>query len=291
MSHDRRNIAVRVLVALIAVLLPAGVVAATAADRPSSSAASPDGRVGAAGFDLDGIADERATRREATVTVVTTSATVPPSTTTTSGPRTATRTPTTSTPPPRGSTVYTLPAGAPPPGPPPTGIANIAPTSSWSADNAGVSVRMRMEPAAPVAGQTVTFRIDTSSAEPCCTVMLAFGDGANFEANNGVPCSAMSSGPHSTVATHVYAGPGSYKLQLSAMAAFTCGAAPIGPEGPPVPVIHAASITACAGIGPAAAAARGCSPFPDFGPDDIVSPVIDPFCQIRSDCTQASKPR
>lgn len=289
MSGYGASWAARVLVAGVAALLPAGVLSAATLDPRPSTVVTAGGRVGAAGVGQSGLVDEPGATTSSTVTVAppTMAPAVPATTATTrSAPRPS---PSTTAPLP----TVTLPPGVPAPVlPSPTGIPNIPPASSWEVEAQGVKVRLRIEPASPVAGQPVTFRIDYSSSEPCCTVMVAFGDGGQFSVNNGVRCGDLSPGAHGAVATHTYASAGAYKATLGVIAALPCLQLPMTPgASPPPPVIHGAQLTACIGVGPGAGAAKGCSPFPDFGPDTIVSPVIDPACQVRSDCTKASTPR
>ena len=291
--RNRRNGVIRVLVAAVAVLLPAGALAATTVGSPTVAR---DGRVGATGLSAAELEEERARATSSTSVTVTPAppppALAPPGPTT--GPVPAA--PTTRAPP--GATTPTLPPGAPlpPTGPPPTGIPNIEPASSWSVEGNGVTARIRLEPASPVAGQPVRFRVDVSSTDPCCTIMLDFGDGSNgFSMNNGRPCESsppLRPGPLSTVATHTYAAAGAYKASLNVFSGDSCANPPLAPGAPPPPpFIGSAAISACVGVGPGSAAQQGCSPFPTVGPGSIISPVLDPFCQLRSDCTQASSPR
>ena len=84
------------------------------------------------------------------------------------------------------------------------------------------------------------------------------------------------------------------QLLAGAMLGMPVGGGPTGGapgEAPPLPAFHGVALTACVAVGPGTAGQAGCSPFPSYGPNDLVSPVIDPFCQIRSDCTKASPPR
>ena len=286
---DRR---VLTLIASLAALLPAGGWAAVTVHREPATTVVAGGRAGATGLGSVDLLDEGGAPAPST-TVSVAPATVPastpaPATTpTTRSPKSAT---TTKPPAGTGSTA-TRPPGVPGPNtPPPTGIPNIPPAASWETEANGVTARLRIEPAAPVAGQPVTFRMDFSSAEPCCTVMLEFGDGGGFSVNNGASCADLSPGPHSAVTTHTYAKAGSYKLTLGVIAAMPCMNL-IGPGAPNPPQIHGAQLTGCVGIGPGPAAQKGCSPFPPFAPDQLVSPVIDPLCQVRSDCSKASTPR
>jgi hypothetical protein len=277
---------VRALAVAAGALLCSAVVAASAVERPSAPTA--DGRVGAAGVSQSPLVDEPSTT--VTTVVVTTVAapttTLPPQTTRTTAPRSTTTTP-------------ILPPGAPlPPIPntPVTGIPNAPPASSWQGEGQGVTLRLRIEPATPVAGQAARFVIDVSTSDPCCTVLLDFGDGsAGWTLNNSRSCepsTLLKRGPLSVSTTHTYAAPGAYKATLSVFTGDSCTNPPLAPgAAPPPPFLGAANVTACIGVGPGTAAQQGCSPFPTFGPDSIISPVLDPFCQVRSDCTQASPPR
>lgn len=276
--------AVAVLVALVSVLVPGAVLAAATLEQPGIES----GRVGAAGLGLTAVPD-------VTVTVAPPdpAPTVPSSTTTTAPPPSTTRTTL------RPAPAPTLPPGAPlpplPPTTPVTGIPNVAPASSWSDGRDGVSARMRLEPAAPVAGQPVRFLLEVSSADPCCVVLLDFGDGTpGYSLHNGRSCdgpSPLTPGSHRAVATHTYAAAGAYKASLAVFSGDSCTST-IPPGGsPPPPFTGSVALTGCVSVGPGTAGQAGCSPFPAFGPDSIISPVLDPFCQVRSDCTKASPPR
>ena len=288
----------RALAACVAVLLAAGGWSALALDTTESTTISAGGRAGATGLGQAALLDEEAPTGSVAVTVapltVPTTAPEPaPATTTTI--RRSTTSPTTAKPGPVGGPAATPPPGFGWPNTPPTGIANIAPTSSWSGQRDGVTARLRLDPPAPVAGQAVRFLVDYSSAEPCCTVMLDFGDGTpGFQLNNDRVCGTsppLIPGAHSVVATHTYAGAGSYKANLFVLAGDGCANPAPLVNGAPQIVIHAVAFDACLGVGPGPAVQKGCSPFPPFGPDTLVSPAIDPFCQVRSDCTKASTPR
>ncbi|MDQ4069317.1 MAG: PKD domain-containing protein [Actinomycetota bacterium] len=275
-----RRRAFPVLAALATVLLVVGVVAAGAIERQDGS----DDRVGAAaGLGASALLDDEATSS----TTVTTVVVAPPaeagtSTTTTTPPTTRTTLTRTTSPPPPPS---------PTSGPPPTGIPNIAPASSWSAERDGVKARLRIEPAAPVAGQAVRFFVDVSSVEPCCTILLDLGDGSGWSQNSNAACGSLAPGAKSATTSHTYASPGAYKATLTVMTGMACQP-PLEPgQAPTLAPFHSVQLTACIAVGPGSAGQGGCSPFPAFGPDTVVSPVVDPFCQIRSDCTQASPPR
>ena len=276
------------LAAATAGLLCSAVLAASAVERPDAPAV--DSRVGAAGLSQSALLDEQAAHRTTQTTVVVTLPPVP----TSAGPATTTTTAKTARTTTSVATTATLPPGAPLPStPPPTGIPNMPAGSSWSNERDGVSARLRIEPSTPTAGQAVKFLIDVSSAEACCTILLDFGDGSDgFDVNNGAPCGTLPPGPKSATTSHVFASAGAYKATLTVLTGFAC-MPPLQPgESPTLPPFHSVSLTACIAVGPGATAQQqGCSPFPTFGPDSIISPVLDPFCQVRSDCTQASPPR
>ncbi|HEX2047357.1 MAG TPA: hypothetical protein VHF27_06300 [Acidimicrobiales bacterium] len=279
---------VPVVAALVAVVLGAALAGAVTVEPPATQAT--DGRVGAAGLSRSELpvdqATSRSTETETTVPVTTSAHPAPTSSTPATPP--ATRTTTTTR-----STSATLPPGAPNPlTPPPTGIPDIRPASSWSAERDGVTARLRIDPATPVAGQSVRFFVEASSAEPCCTIFLGFGDDSTeHSVNNGASCGSLPPGSKSLVVDHTYRSPGAYKARLTVMTGFECSP-PLAPgASPPIPVFHSVTLDACIAVGPGTSGQGGCSPFPEFGPDSIVSPVLDPFCQVRSDCTSASPPR
>jgi hypothetical protein len=288
---NRGGWAVRALIGSLAVLLPAGAWAAAAMNGGTSTTIAGDARAGATGVGSIVLDEDGAPALSPTVTVspAPVPASTPAPTTTTT--KSTTRSTTTTKSPATTAVTATLPPGVPwPSTPPPTGIPNIPAGSTWENQNAGVTARLRIEPAAPVAGQPVTFLIDYSSAEPCCTVMVDFGDGSNYSLNNGVTCGELSPGPHRAVTTHTYAAAGAYKPILGVIAALPCTSL-VGPGAPSPTEVHGTQVTGCIGVGPGTAAQKGCSPFPAFDPDQLVSPAIDPFCQVRSDCTKASTPR
>jgi hypothetical protein len=289
--------AVRALIASLAVLLPAGVWAAVAVNGVPSTTIAAGARVGATGLGSVLLDKDQATGLAPVVSVAptTVSTTTPVPTTATSTTKPAAKSTTTTKAPATSGTAATLPAGVPPPNLPVlTKIPNIPPATSWDVQQNGVSARMWIEPTVPVAGQPVRFHIDYASAEPCCTIMLDFGDGSGgYGLNTSRTCSEpspYSPGPHSVVTSHTFAAAGAYKGQLTVMAKDLCDMPPmVLGSPPPQPDFDAVSTTTCIAVG--AAGQKGCSPFPPFAPDQLVSPVIDPFCQVRSDCTKASTPR
>ncbi len=281
----------RALAGCLAVLLPAGIWAATAVNGGTSTTIAAGARAGATGLGAVELDEDGPPALSPVITVapapVSTSTPAPAAATTTTRP--ATRSTTTTKPPAATGPTVTLPPGVPwPSTPPPTGIPNIPAGSAWENQNAGVTARLRIEPTAPVAGQPVRFLIDYSSAEPCCTVMVDFGDGSHYSLNNGVSCGELSPGPHKAVTTHTYAAAGAYKPVLAVIAALPCTSW-VGPGVPNPPDIHGTEVTGCIGVGPGPAAQKGCSPFPPFAPDQLVSPAST-LLPGRSDCTKASTP-
>lgn len=249
-----RRATVRVLIAMIALLLPAGVLAAAVDLRTPATG----GRVGeAAGLGLEGVSDVPPASRPIVTTAIPPTSSIPSVPTsvpvTTTAPRRTNMTTATTTAAMSGSTNSTLPALSPPTVPPTT-VAPIPRVSSWSADNQGISVRMRMEPSEPVAGQPVTFNVDLAPADSCCIVHLAFGDGLATPLGDNASCT------HSVVSgstTHTYATAGAYKAVL-VVGTFPCPVPSPSSGGPPVPgPLSFATINACVVVGTAGAA---CAP-------------------------------
>ena len=229
-----------VLMATIVLVLSAGVAALAAGDAEPPVTVVSDGRVGLAAFDqLELPTTTVAVRPTTTVAVAQTTTSSPP---TTARPVVTTAAPPVSRPPTTTTTAPTL-----------------APASTWQAQANGVTVRMRMEPAAPVAGQTVRFFLDVSSAEVCCTILFEFGDGTERFTFNNEPRSCMAPSPlvpgaRSTSATHVYAAPGAYKASVGVLSGDLCTPAPPG-----VSPVHPVSLTACIVVGPGTPGNSGCS--------------------------------
>ena len=250
--------AVRVLVALIALLLPAGAFAATTiGGRPPGRE---EGRVGAAGFrgellaeDQPGVAPTVAVTSTVapapTVTVPITSAPAPAPTTTTLPRRTGTTTPTT-------VAMFPTPLGFPPL-PMPT-FPRSPSASAWSKTADGMTARMHIEPAAPVAGQPVTFVIDEVTAPVhCCVIHLGPDVGMTVPlpgANGPNPEAEICGSPSVTRSglsyTHTYAEPGVYGVFLIAISQ-SCQL-PAGSAGP-APKSGGVDIFGCITVGPASA--------------------------------------
>ncbi len=278
MSRVGGRWAARALGAALALLLPAAAWSAATLDSGDSTTIEANRRAGATGLGHADLLEEPAAPAViVTLPALPTTAPAIPSTTSTTTKTTATtKVPTTTKPLGTGATTPTLPAGAPLPNfPPPGSIPNIAPASSWRIEHAGMSARMWMEPAAPVAGQPVRFTIEYSSAEPCCAVMVDFGDsGGGFWINGPRSCdqpSTLTAGSHRAVTTHTFAKAGVYRGMIT-VARETCLASPItSPTSPPMVQPDAASLMTCIAVGPGPAG-QGCALFPPFPPGVPGSP-------------------
>lgn len=239
----------------VTVLLPAGAFAAATVD--SGPAESGDRQVSAAGFVQEGIVAGPTPTRSAEPSVVTIPmpAPTPPTTTTTRAtPSTVTTVsrPTTTTAPPPQTTIPSI--TVPPWSPPRLPTSTIPGGSSWSNRADGVSVRMHIEPARPVAGQPVTFVVDyLITQDPCCAVGISFGDSPTFTNLTGGSCASPTSLSNLSI-THTYAAPGAYEAVL-ATATFPCG--PIVGD-PPHRAIHGVGLHVCIVVGPGEAGAGGC---------------------------------
>lgn len=240
----------------VTVLLPAGALAAATVD--SGPAERGDRQIIAAGFVQEGIVAGPTPTRSPEPSVVTapTPAPPPPATTTTRAiPSTVTTVsrPTTTTAPLPQTTIPSV--TVPPWVPPPLPTSTIPGGSSWSNRADGVSVRMHMEPARPVAGQPVTFVVDSLiTQDPCCAVAISFGDSPTFtNLTGGGSCASPTSLSNLSI-THTYASPGAYEAVL-ATATFPCG--PIVGD-PPHRAIHGVGLHVCIVVGPGEAGAGGC---------------------------------
>jgi len=254
MSRLGRTTTARILLACVAVLLGAGALAAATlgSDGPSSIVAG--GRVGAAALNLDGVPTDPPPAPPAPVSAAPTTVAPPsapvvlpvpvPVPVPTTGPATVpvTRPPTPTSPPPTFvvpppvSVVTTVPAPLPP--------------GTWAADKDGVSVRMRMEPATPAPGETVTFSIVATTTMSCCVVHLDFGDGS-APSSGGSGCDHSISGVPQVV-THVYAGAGGYAARL-VVATIPCITTTLPGGQPVLPSIYGPVLYPCVVVGPTSA--------------------------------------
>ena len=247
--------AVRILVALVAVLLPAGAFAATTID--AGQPVRVDARVGAAGFGGELLADDQP-GVAATVSVTSTVAPTPTVTVTV---------PTPSAPLPTlpGRTATTAPAVAAtfptPPGFPPLPMPTFPPNppaSTWSKTANGITVRMHIEPAKPVAGRPVTFVIDEVTAPVTCCIIHLVVDGTTIPvpgAGGENPENGICGSPPATRSglshTHTFAEPGVHAVLLMVLTT-SCQMPAVG--GPAVPPTNGLlDLRACLTVGPEAA--------------------------------------
>lgn len=253
-----------VLVACLAVLIPAGAFAAASVDRGTAGG---DRQVNAAGFAQEGIVAGPAPSRSPEPTMVTTTTPAPPPPPTT----TARITPSTVAAVPRATTTTTRPpptspTWSVPPGAPPIPYTTIPGGSSWSNRAGELSVRMHIEPAAPVAGQPVTFVVDeVITQDPCCAVAIRFGDSAVSSNLTGGTCDSPTSLRGLRI-THTYDAPGAYEAVLTTVT-FPCG--PITGD-PPHRAIHGVGLHVCIVVGPGDAGAAGC---PSAAPIYVLPPA------------------
>jgi hypothetical protein len=252
--------AVRVLVALIAVLLPAGAFAVTTVDAGQTR--RPDTLVGAAGFGREPVADDQP-RMAPTVAVTSTVAPSPAPTVTVTAPRAPAPSPSPTLP---GRTATTAPPVAAtfptPPGLPPLPMPTFPrhpSASAWSKTANGISVRMHMEPAVPVAGRPVTFIIDELTAPvTCCVIHLVLegitvpvpgAGGENPEIGTcGSPPATRAGLSH----THTFAEPGVYAVLLMVLTSPCQMPAAGGPAVPPTSGLL--DLQGCLTVGPEGAA-------------------------------------
>jgi hypothetical protein len=258
--------AVRALVGALAVLLPAaGWAAVTVGPEPA-----PTGMAGATGIGGASFLDEElpAPAPASTLAPATTTSTIRPATSTTKPPATSTtKAPATK---PSGPATTTTTVDLPAfmktmPNPP----GYLPAATSWEAKADGVSVRMRIEPTTPVAGQPVRILLDYTGVNACCIVELHFGDGSpQFLANHDPPCAAggtLSPGAHSTVVTHVYDAPRPYRALLKVLDGDLC-TLPRSPEQADLNLLHHVELFACIAVGPGTPMTPGCDPLPPYGP-------------------------
>jgi len=245
---------VRVLLAGVALLLPAGVLSAATVDPPPTTSAAAGG---AGPAQPAAPVDTTTTTTTAVVVPATTSPSSTIATTTTTRRPSTASTPTTA----KAVTASTVAPGRPPIQTIPT-TPRIPPATSWQADKNGVSARVRLEPAAPIAGQPVRFVIDVSSAEDCCIIAVSFGDGSVSASNLTEVCSGsevLTPGAFTFETDNVYGAPGAYRAGISIDAGGSCPqSAPPGGRVGTSDVL----IDACFAVGPAPAGQDGCTQVP-----------------------------
>jgi hypothetical protein len=145
-----------------------------------------------------------------------------------------------------------------PPGFPPLPMPTFPPNpsaSTWSKTANGITVRMHIEPAMPVAGRLVTFVIDEVTAPvTCCIIHLVF-DGTTIPvpgAGGENPENGICGSPPATRTglsyTHTFAEPGVYAVALMVLTT-SCQMPAVG--GPAVPPANALlDLPACLTVGP-----------------------------------------
>ncbi|MDQ4068243.1 MAG: hypothetical protein M3203_02000 [Actinomycetota bacterium] len=242
---------VKVVICLIAVLLPGAALAATVVDGRGPIAGGP---LNPAGLGLEGVPGDRPASPSAQVAVPANPSVPAPSTpvpVTTTRPQGGMTASTTTAPATNGSNTPTLPV--PPPGDrPATTVPHITRMSSWSAENDGISVRLRMDPAEPAAGQPVTFSVKVSSGHVgCCVAHLASGDGSSTPVINA-SCTNGSDTLRG-VTTHTYDTAGDYKPFL-VVATVPCGPPPSDDR----PWIRGVDLTACVVVGSSSVGKAAC---------------------------------
>ena len=245
---------VRVLVALIAVLLPAGAFAAATMDARQPPRV--DARVGAAGFGRGLLAEDQprvASADGVTSTVAPTptptvilTVPAPPAPLPTLPGRSATTAPPV-------PAMFPTPPGFPPL-PMPTFPRNPS-ASTWSKTANDITVRMHIEPAMPVAGRPVTFVIDEVTAPVTCCVIHLVPDGTTIPlpgAGGENPEIGICGSPPATRSglshTHTFAEPGVYAVLLMVLTT-SCQMPTVG--GPAVPPTNGLlDLQACLTVGP-----------------------------------------
>ncbi len=255
--NARGRNAVRVLVALIAVLLPAGAIAAATVDAGQSRGV--DTRVGAAGFGRELLPDDQP-RVAPPVAVKSTVTPTPTVTVTVTGPTPPAPLPTlpgrTATTAPPVAATFPTPPGLPPL-PMPT-FPRIPSASTWSKTANGITVLMHIEPATPVAGRPVTFVIDEVTAPVTCCVIHLVPEGTTIPlpgAGGENPEIGICGSPPATRSglshTHTFAEPGVYAVLL--MVLTTSCQMPAAGSPAVVPTNGLLDLQACLTVGPEAA--------------------------------------
>jgi hypothetical protein len=131
--------------------------------------------------------------------------------------------------------------------------------STWSKTANGITVRMHIEPAMPVAGRPVTFVIDEVTAPVTCCIIHLVADGTTIPvpgAGGENPENGICGSPPATRSglshTHIFAEPGVQAVALIVLT--TSCQMPVG--GPAVPPTNAfLDLRACLTVGPEAAVA------------------------------------
>ncbi|HWI02939.1 MAG TPA: hypothetical protein VNT52_03815 [Acidimicrobiales bacterium] len=239
--------ATRVLMVSVAVLLPAGVLAASMAGPPASTTIAAGDRAGAASIGAEALSADDVPSTTAASTP--TSTTVAPATTTTTHSTTVRATPRTT------ATTIVAPASTAPTtavrtASTVTTTTNKAQQSSWYGEDRGFTVRWTMQPAAPRVGEPVAFTVSMSQFHGCCLASVQFDDGVRAS-----PLEVFSrcddTGTTRGTSTRTFAAPGYYGVYLSGQT-FPCapedGLAPTDPMDPRS--MRAVSFRACIEVAP-----------------------------------------
>jgi hypothetical protein len=126
--------------------------------------------------------------------------------------------------------------------------------STWSKTANGITVRMHIEPATPVAGSPVTFVIDEVTAPVTCCIIHLVPDGTTIPVPGaggenreigicGSPPATRSGLSH----THTFAEPGVYAVLLMVLTT-PCQMPAVG--APAVPPPNGLDLQACLTVGP-----------------------------------------
>lgn len=131
--------------------------------------------------------------------------------------------------------------------------------STWSKTANGITVRMHIEPAMPVAGRPVTFVIDEVTAPVTCCIIHLVREGTTIPLPGAAgenPETGICGSPPATRSglshTHTFAEPGVHAVALIVLVS-SCQMPPGG--GPAVPPASGfLDVRACLTVGPATAA-------------------------------------
>lgn len=220
----------RLLVLSVAVLLVAGVLAATMAGPPASTSIAAGGRAGAASIAADALPADEAPTTTAAVPTTTVLTTVAPATTITARSSTTAR----ATPRTTATTVTAPTTTARPPAAAVTTTTIKPQQTTWHGEDRGFTVRWTMQPTAPRAGEPVTFTVSMSQFHGCCIASVLFDDGERTSPLE-VYSRCDDTGTTRGATTRTFAAPGYYGIYLSGQT-FPCapedGLAPTDPMDP-----------------------------------------------------------
>jgi hypothetical protein len=215
-------------VLLVVLVIGTGGLAVTARSSPHGT--------GPSALAVAGVAEQGAPTEQAVVPVTTTTAPV----TRASGPAPTSAT----TRPPASTVARPLPAPIPPTVPLPTTLAPGAPTtrgtppaaatlrtspSSWTLDDVGISSYLRVEPAAPHVGDTVTITFGSSATVPtdfCCIENLYVDGTLVFTLVHGQGPCPLAQAPAEQKVTYVLTHAGTLDIHLQSNRVKLCIAPP-----------------------------------------------------------------